>query len=215
MDQDSIPSETMVKRLVETSDELRASGHAVAAVGAMSAGARVRSGFIRFGFSGHYAVFPLGSERWLQCDMLIASGSLISVDAFQQVGPMEEGFFIDKVDTEWCLRASAKGLKCFGVGEALMEHTLGEASVRAWVFGWRQFAVHRPFRYYFAFRNAVLLARMPHATWKWRWAELLGLAKSLLYFGTIAGSRWSNIKMMMLGLADGLRHRSGQREFGL
>lgn len=48
----------------------------------------------------------------LECDLLICS--LISLRALDIVGAMEESFFIDQLDTEWCFRAHAAGYNVFG-----------------------------------------------------------------------------------------------------
>lgn len=209
LDQDSLPAADMVPRLVSAWRSLTFAGNRVAAVGPRVLGRSGPAGFIRFGGLRRNIVHAAPSEHWVRCDMLIASGTLISMDSLAQVGGMNEALFIDKVDTEWCLRASARGLLHFGVPHATMDHALGHQDARAWIFGWRTFAVSRPFRYYYIFRNFFLVRRMPHATSRWCRAEGVECLKSLVYFGLVSGQRWANAIMMARGIADGLRGISG------
>lgn len=42
--------------------------------------------------------------------LLISSGSLVSVDTLKNVGLMRDKYFIDYVDTEWCIRADLRDI---------------------------------------------------------------------------------------------------------
>jgi len=53
----------------------------------------------------------------LETDMLIASGCLIPADVLRDVGLMDDALFIDHVDTDWCMRARARGYRLLGVCE--------------------------------------------------------------------------------------------------
>ncbi|MFX8766500.1 glycosyltransferase family 2 protein, partial [Acinetobacter baumannii] len=55
----------------------------------------------------------------LHSTLLISSGSLISVEALKAVGLMRDYYFIDYVDTEWCLRAEYLGYKNFVSAQAI------------------------------------------------------------------------------------------------
>jgi rhamnosyltransferase len=45
---------------------------------------------------------------WQDMESVITSGSLLSLAAYTAIGPFREDFFIDHVDTEYCLRARLK-----------------------------------------------------------------------------------------------------------
>ncbi|EQD74077.1 hypothetical protein B1B_02878, partial [mine drainage metagenome] len=45
---------------------------------------------------------------------------------------MREDFFIDNVDIEWSHRARAAGFSLFGVGAAVMFHSMGDQALRVW-----------------------------------------------------------------------------------
>jgi len=73
----------------------------------------------------------------LETDFMISSGALIPMQVLDQVGDMNESFFIDHVDTEWILRAKWQGFRSFGVCDAIMEHSLGTETFHFWLGRWR------------------------------------------------------------------------------
>lgn len=207
MDQDSLPAPDMVAQ------QLHAYAQAGARVGAVGArvrgGAGYEDGFVRFR-RGRYEAAPVPADvADVDCDMLIASGTLIPMPVLHDVGGMAEDLFIDKIDTEWCLRARAHGWRLVGAPHAVLQHRLGEQSVRLWFGGWRRLRLHQPFRYYYMVRNGLLLRRSPHRTAAWCRADRRQLLSLLLYFGLMKPQGFVPLRMMLRGLVDGLRGVSG------
>lgn len=97
------------------------------------------------------------SPYCVRTDTLIASGMMIRIEAFGVIGGMREEFFIDYVDTEWCLRARKCGYQVLGLKQVLLTHRIGSHFVKIWIGRWRYIAVHEPNRYYYSFRNGVKL----------------------------------------------------------
>lgn len=91
--------------------------------------------------------------------LLISSGSLVSADTLQKVGLMRDEYFIDYVDTEWCLRAESLGFKNYISAKAVMKHTIGDNVLN---FKFINVPVHSAFRRYFRVRNAFYMLREPH-----------------------------------------------------
>lgn len=211
LDQDSMPAPDMTAQLLAAWHSATTQGQRVGAVGPRIVDPLGRSeGFVNFG-RGRYEALPADERRaWMRCDMLIASGTLLPLDVLQQVGPMAEPLFIDKVDTEWSLRAASQGYALLGAPRALLHHRLGLRERRLWFFGWRLLAQHAPFRYYYMVRNGLLLRRLPHAPAAWRRADRRQLLSLLLYFGVLAPGRLANLRMMVRGLIDGWRGVSGR-----
>ena len=89
----------------------------------------------------------------------------------EETGTLREEFFIEHVDTEWSLRVRSHGFVLFGVCSARMYHTLGD-SVLKLPFTRRTVQLYRPQRYYYMFRNAVLLWQLPHAALPWKINEV-------------------------------------------
>ncbi|MFH3827692.1 rhamnosyltransferase [Acinetobacter nosocomialis] len=95
----------------------------------------------------------------LHSTLLISSGSIISVSTLRKVGLMRDNYFIDYVDTEWCLRAESLGYKNFISAKAVMRHTIGDNVINLKFFN---VPVHSAFRRYYRVRNAFYLMHEPH-----------------------------------------------------
>lgn len=214
LDQDSIPLEGMADALYQA-HQRKSQHHKVSAVGVtyLNADNGSESFFVRFGklkFSRHYCGSK-DEDGCVEADFLISSGSLVSLDAFSTIGPMDETLFIDHVDTEWFLRARSSGFQAFGVCEAVMQHGLGENTHRVSIGGRRRnVPQHKPFRYYYIFRNSILLYKRSYASNLWKWNDVQRLGMIAIMFGLLTQPRLSNMKMMLLGSWHGLRGKTGQ-----
>jgi rhamnosyltransferase len=166
--------------------------------------------FVQYGMFGFRRVSCDGSANGIvPVDALIASGMLVPTAVLRDVGMMDESLFIDHVETDWCMRARAKGYRMLGVCAARMSHRLGERPSRA--FAGRRFFIRNPARHYYIFRNSILLYHRPYAPLGWCIGDA---AKLLLMFALIAVSctpRMQHIRAMIDGIADGLRGRTGPR----
>lgn len=133
--------------------------------------------------------------------LIISSGSLVSADALRAIGPMDERFFIDYVDTEWCLRAHAKGYVIFVNPQVQMLHAIGDNSLK--LLKWRV-PVHSAFRRYYRIRNAFFLLKMPHVPTLLALREIafnLVHQMVLILFGQ---SKMGYVRSLWRGLKDGL-----------
>lgn len=205
MDQDSLPAADMVSELHQAIQHYPDA----AAVGPQFVDGQhqVRSRFIQVN-GLRVNKNPLPDEYGCaRVDHLIASGSLIPVGVFSQVGLMEEGLFIDYVDIEWALRARSKKLESYGVTRAIMHHSLGEGRVR--VLGC-SVARHSPLRHYYQVRNAVLLYQRRYIPLNWKIVDACKLlAKTFVSFLT---SRQKKLEMQMIakGFMHGVRNIKGR-----
>lgn len=213
MDQDSVPLADMVVNLVRA-HKRKAQGSKVSAVGVSYLNSENGSGsfFVRFGtfkFSRHYCS-ERDSDGCVEADFLISSGSLISMQAIDSIGDMDEGLFIDHVDTEWFLRAKSMGYQAYGVCDAVMKHGLGESTHKVSLAGrQRNVPQHKPFRYYYIFRNSIALYKRGYANTLWKWNDLQRLAMIMIMFGFIKPPRWANLSMMLKGVWHGLLGKQG------
>ena len=213
LDQDSLPRPGMVAALARALVGQRQRGVQVAAVGARYLGSDIGhpSYFVQFRplrFRHHFCTEKDAGEI-IPADMLISSGALFPREALLELGLMDEDLFIDHVDTEWFLRAKDRGWRVFGVCDAVMDHGLGERTVMVWLGRWRYLPIHQPFRYYYIYRNSVLLYRRSYPSRRWKHTDMLRLAKMFVVFSLFAGNRRQNLRMMCRGLADGFKGRSG------
>ena len=206
LDQDSVVAAGMVTKLHQAYATLNAAGERVGALGPVQvdASGEVAPRFTRYR-RARYLQVPLPEHaRSMECDMLIASGTLIPMATLDDVGVMDASLFIDKVDTEWCLRVKRGGWSLYGVADALLYHRLGESTLSVPWWRGKRLPVHKPFRYYFMVRNSVLMHRMRKVPWSWRLADLSQVVQIILFHGLLAPNARENRPMILRGLRDGL-----------
>jgi len=99
------------------------------------------------------------NERCKSVLVAMASGSLIRTELFRRVGLMREDFFIDYVDSDFCLRTIGREYKIVVVGNAWLYHELG----RRKKVGFGVLRViptnHPAIRRYYIYRNRLLMLR--------------------------------------------------------
>jgi len=218
MDQDSLPMANMVNELVRL-HQTKSIQSKVSAIGTsyLNSENGSRSFFVRFGalkFQRHYCALEQHQIEYncdaIEADFLISSGSLIALSTLDDVGEMDEGLFIDHVDTEWFLRARSMGYQAFGSCKALMGHGLGENTHQVNLGGRkRNVPQHKPFRYYYIFRNSILLYKRSYASALWKWNDIQRLGMIFVMFGFIVGPRRQNLTMMLKGVFHGLSGKQG------
>lgn len=219
LDQDSVPMTLMVENLLRAHRQ-KAQQLNVSATGVtyLNADNGSESFFVRFGWLKFQRKHCSHRDQdgCVEADFLISSGSLMSLKAIEEIGLMDEGLFIDHVDTEWFLRAKNKGYKAFGVCDAVMQHGLGETThqiaISKGVGRQRNVPQHKPFRYYYIFRNSVLLYKRAYASGLWKWNDLQRLGMIAVMFGLFKAPRRQNAQMMWRGVRDGLRGKTGKLE---
>lgn len=215
MDQDSLPEEKMVAELTAAFEKLEKKNLSVAATSPLVFDNSMKSnGFLRYTWCTYRNLIlnDANSSELYKIDLTISSGTLISRNSWQNIGPMDEGLFIDLVDTEWCLRAAQKGFQLYGITSAKMVHFLGEHKTKVWFLRWRHVSHHKPFRYYYMVRNSLLLLARKDLPWKWKSAELLKILRNIIFFSLFSKHRVKKIRMMSKGIYDGLHGVTGQMQ---
>jgi len=203
LDQDSVPAPGMVPALLEAFQR----AGPVAAAGPYWRDSRTgENGFFicraRWGIRRYR---PRQGET-LPVEFLISSGSLIALEALVDIGPFDEKLFIEHIDTDWTLRALAKGYRLYGVADARLDHTFGEASVVAAPFGLRR----RLFRYppernYYQLRNSILLWRRPYVPWRWVLRDLRRSIALMTFYALCIPPRRERLRAMVRAVRDGLK----------
>jgi rhamnosyltransferase len=212
LDHDSVPHPEMAGALLRAMNDKVAQGLRVAAVGPRWGDFRPQhaASFVRIGWFG-YRKTDCGSatQGAIEADLLLSSGMLIGMNALDAIGPMREEFFIDHVDTDWCLRARTAGWSLYGVCNAVLDHALGERAVRIWIGRKRSLHVHSPERLYYYMRNAIALARLDSTPVRWCLAELPRLCGLAVAYVGFVSPRIDYLRMICRGVCDGLAGRMG------
>lgn len=153
-------------------------------------------------------VLAAGQDAQYEVDLIISSGSLATAAALEQGGGLDESFFIDYVDLEWCLRLRARGIPIRIKRNVTMTHSVGMRSVR---LGPITTFIHSPARTYYKMRNPFLLLRKRDVA---RLYALREIASALLHHGLqllMLGERARYAGPVLAGLLDGVRGTDGAR----
>lgn len=211
LDQDSIIPEGMLDEYLRLYSDLRCCDVKISAIGPryINQDSKHMSRFVRYGWFGNLYCCPKSNENYVLCDFLISSGTLYDTAVFSDIGMMNDGFFIDHVDTEWFMRAASKGYSACGSWNVIMNHKLGIGEFAVWFKRWRRQPIHKPFRLYYVFRNSLLMYRMGHVPLKWISGDVLRLLRIALIYLLFIDNRKLSAYWMMLGLYHGVRGVSG------
>lgn len=101
------------------------------------------------------------SNTYYRIDEAITSGSLISMEAFDNVGGFKEELFIDGVDFEFCWNLKKHGYSIYQLNSVVMQHQLGETKEYK-LFGKHLFYVtnHNFIRRYYMTRNSLYIREL-------------------------------------------------------
>src|SRR5450830_1302642 len=140
-DQDSLIEQGFIKGLLEAETVLFAAGKKVGAVGPLFFDPVTNGVYPATVYMGPFlkrvSLNKPNSE--VEATYVIASGCLISMNALNQVGLMNDQLFIDYIDVEWSLRAKHFGFNVYMTSRAKMAHTIGDNRVS--IFG-RTISIH-------------------------------------------------------------------------
>ena len=142
--------------------------------------------------------------------LTITSGSLFSMEAFEQCGLFQENLFIYCVDDDYSLRIRKRGFFIGVSSDAVLLHESGQpTSVR--LFGRTVFTRnYRPeVRYYLA-RNKVWILRR----YAWTFPRLIGptlreFVTTPIKIALMEKAPWRKLTHFMQGLVDGIAGRMG------
>jgi rhamnosyltransferase len=210
LDHDSVLPPNMVSTLLQNLNDLNSNvSNPIAAVGPAYYNTRLNkfAPFIRFGnFRNKKIAIPL-QPTLIDVDFLISSGTLLTLDALQKVGLMDEGLFIDFVDTEWCIRAKLKGFKLYGYSGVTMQHSLGDEPTNLCGF---TFPMHSPIRHYYIVRNAILLMKKKTYPLNVKLIIFSLFIRTFVFYSLVPKNRVTQFKKMLFGIKDGLKGVTGK-----
>ncbi|MDO4683764.1 MAG: glycosyltransferase family 2 protein [Lautropia sp.] len=155
-DQDTQLPDGFIASMNREFDRLEASGERIGILGPNYFDRNTRE-------EAHYArLTPRGFDdlmltdgRTAEVSFIISSGSLMNVSLFQETGYLRDEFFIDQVDTEFCLRVASHGYKIFATPRARIIHTIGNRTKHRLLFLTIKPNHHSARRKFFIVRNGV------------------------------------------------------------
>ena len=142
--------------------------------------------------------------------IVITSGSMHNLKIYEQVGPFRDDFFIDYVDTEYCLRVKQRGFNIIVACNARLHHKLGDQKkIRLGPLEMRPTS-HSITRWYYISRNRIPTIRQyglrfPH----WLLFELLINSYGFLRMLLLEDYKLGKIIASFLGCLDGVTGQKG------
>lgn len=212
-DQDSEPPDDHVEILTATWHALaRQGGQKIGAIGPSFFD--VRNGVVQYPFhrldvSGLKVnkIYRQAGQDIVPVDFLITSGMLVPVSMWAQGLKFRDELFVDYVDTEWCLRASAAGFTHFGCFLVSMRHQVSDASTFSF-FGLRVFK-YNPIRRYYYYRNSVFFIMNPLVSFGYKLRLGVGLVIRLLFLPFVDDKPIDSVVYSLHGLVDGILGKAG------
>jgi len=212
-DQDSAPPGQLISKLLESHRRLAESGVDCAAVSPVFFDRREDTKnyfpFYREIDGKITSTYPSNStERLVPADTLITSGMLVKAKVWKEGGTFDEGIFVDYTDTEWCFRVRHQGHVLYGNLDIEMGHAPSDAPP-ARLAGFSFFR-YSPVRRYYYFRNTIFFLLSDTASFVWKKRIATGLCLRFIVNIFIDREKWKSFKMMILGIRDGFRRKSGK-----
>lgn len=134
---------------------------------------------------------------------VISSGSCITTKALKVIGGMDRTLFIDFVDFEWCWRAEEKGYQCGVTKNVKIRHQVGKREL--FFFNGYRVILSAPFRYFYQYRNYLLLCRRNYVPLQWKINNGIKYVARFLYFPFLGKFGIKSWRFMIKGIINGLR----------
>ncbi|MDW8847217.1 glycosyltransferase family 2 protein [Erwinia sp. MMLR14_017] len=205
-DQDSIVPEGMISDLFTNYINLEETGIKLAAVGPIFQDYRFKFIYPQIKLDGkgvRTRITPEKNSPPFEVSFIISSGSLMKLEVLKKIGLMKSEYFIDYVDTEWCMRAGHEGYKIYSIPTSRMDHAIGDDNI---VFLKYKLPVHSPWRRYYRMRNMYYLFKLPYIPVLMKLREfIINNAHQLLLIFFSPGKRISYLKYWFKSQIDGLK----------
>ncbi|MBT2657261.1 glycosyltransferase family 2 protein [Bacillus sp. ISL-18] len=203
LDQDSNPPKNLVKELASGMEFLNDQGIKVACLGPDIFNKNTNETYKPLVNKGVEL-----SEDFVEKDVLISSGKLISAEAVKQIGMMDEALFIDLVDFEWCWRARKDGFRVFSSKRVRMGHMVGQKNVK--ILNVYNLLIPSPLRHYYQFRNTIFLLKRGYVPRYWKIKALIERCIELFLYSLLISPRLIRSRYIFKGIKDGLFNRKGK-----
>jgi rhamnosyltransferase len=148
-----------------------------------------------------------GDEGYKECKTVITSGSTFTLNLWRELGGFNEGYFIDSVDHEFCLRAKAISCQVIITKAIVMSHSIGHEGRLTLV------PLHSPLRKYYISRNVVHTIRLCFMRENfWCLKQVLRLFVEFISILLIESQKIDKIKFYFIGLFHGFKNKYGSYE---
>lgn len=158
----------------------------------------------------HYYAQDLPDNETADVDWLVGACLMVRREAIEQIGLLDEGYFMYSEELDWCRRIKAAGWRVVYLPTAQVIHHIGKSSDQAVAARHVNFqrAKLRYFRKYHG-RPATVILRV-FLLFSYLWQMLLEASKGLL--GHKRALRWQRVQVYWRVLRSGLRPAGYGRE---
>lgn len=201
LDQDSVVKESMIQTFVDEFSKMD-NLDKIAVIGSNHISAHNQM------ISSSYD--DRSTKGWIEKKTMITSGSLMSVDLFEKIGPFRSDYFIDAVDTEYSMRAGKKGYRILFILKPLFTHSMGARKTLFYLPSWLKHfnftTNYPPFRWFFFTRNHAMLSfEYLFIDPLWALEHILRLTAAIIKMSLFEKNRLKKLHFVLLGLLDSFK----------
>ena len=148
---------------------------------------------------------------------IITSGSLVPISLFENVGEFRSDYFIDCLDSEFCLRLRKHGYSIYQTSTNLLKHAVGDP-INHKIFGLRFLSTRHSAdrRYYIARNHLVMLREYRNMLSKMPFFWFIKTIRRSMYYAWIVicfeREKMLKLKAIATGIKDGLFNKMGKRD---
>jgi rhamnosyltransferase len=153
------------------------------------------------------------SSNSVERKAVITSGSLMSLQAFEEIGQFRDDFFIDQVDDEYCLRLRAHDYMVIISCKPLIVHSLGNETRHKFLWKRPICSNQSPLRKYYISRNRVILYReYLFKEIKWTIQSLHSAFREILLIFLFEDQKIAKLRAIALGVWHAFTGHMGRLE---
>lgn len=203
-DQDSLPQNDLIYKLVNSYEFLQKNGYKIGIVGPEYKDSQTHKTAV----SKKYNEIANIDNKYFLVPQIIHSGSLMSKSTYEKVGKYDENLFIDFVDFEYCWKCKHNNLSIFLIKDLFIFHNLGEGSNKLL----DKFNIHKmsPFRHYYTYRNSIHLYKKKYVPKDWMLRNALKQILFFFIYPALVGQIRLRYKYMVYGIIDGFKNKYGK-----
>lgn len=130
----------------------------------------------------------------------MSSGMIIDLKKIKKIGLMNEDFFLDWIDFEWCWRSHNHGYKIIGFKNIAASHFLGMKSIKFLNY---KFHIHELLRYYYIVRNGIYISFYSKINLMWKINIFVNTLRYILGYLLLVSNKKILIKYILLAIYHG------------
>lgn len=170
----------------------------------------MRSRFTKLGRWTYRSLSCEGNQSPIVVSFVITSGSLLDLYTWEMLGRFREDFFIDHVDSEYCLRVAVHGFSILVNPNVVLQHAVGKRSVHK-LFGQVIKPNHHNYiRRYYISRNGVCVliqyGKLIHSVIPLYLARMMHDILGIVFFER---ERIGKLKATLYGALDAFKGKMG------